>query len=302
MKKILLLILALPFVSAAQNKPRFENDTLYTSCGYKIYIGQTLQFGKAMGWDGFRYITVKNGVRARSLENNSIVVKDISGFDVSSLGNYYIDIKGSIIYKDGSKGVAIIHIAFEHAISKLLPGIIGELIVPDEFRISKETAGLLNKPGFHNDTLSTSCGYKIYKGQLLQFGKMTGNRDRFRYVNIKTDITHRSLENRQVRVKELKDFGISVLGNAYITIIGTLIVNNNDRGDIEIHLAFDHAIENIPGVPSELVVPDEFRNRLKVNPQATVLLPKKNLKRLKRNCWSNNSFSSSAMIYIILLP
>ena len=38
--------------------------------------------------------------------------------------------------------------------------------------------------------------------------------------------------------------------------------------DIEIHLAFDHAIENIVGIPSELVVPDEFRNRLKKDPQA----------------------------------
>ena len=36
------------------------------------------------------------------------------------------------------------------------------------------------------------------------------------------------------------------------------------------YLAFDHAIENMPGVPSKLVVPDEFRNRLKVNPQAEV--------------------------------
>lgn len=270
MKQFILFLLLCPMLSTAQNKPRFQNDTLFTSCGFKIYKGQTLQFGKAMGWDGFRHITVKNGIPARSLENNSIIVKNISGFDVSSLGNYYIDIKGNIVFKDGSKGVISIHMAFEHAIGNLLPGITGELIVPDAFRISKETAELLNKPGFQGDTLYTSCGYKIYNGQILQFGKMTGDRGRFRYVNIKTDITHHSLENRQVRIKELKDFGISVLGNGYITIIGTLIVNNKDRSDIEIHMAFDHAIENIPGVPSELVVPAEFTNRLKTNPQAEV--------------------------------
>ncbi len=33
-------------------------------------------------------------------------------------------------------------------------------------------------------------------------------------------------------------------------------------------MAFDHAIENIPGIPSELVVPDEFRGRLKKDPVA----------------------------------
>ncbi len=40
--------------------------------------------------------------------------------------------------------------------------------------------------------------------------------------------------------------------------------------DIEIHMAFDHAIENIPGIPSELVVPDEFRDRLRKDPQAEI--------------------------------
>ena len=49
--------------------------------------------------------------------------------------------------------------------------------------------------------------------------------------------------------------------------------------DIEIHMAFDHAIENIPGVPSELVVPDEFRNRLKIDPQTEV----ERLEKLYRN-------------------
>jgi hypothetical protein len=128
----------------------------------------------------------------------------------------------------------------------------------------------MNKPAFEEDTLYTSCGYKIYKGQVLQFGNPTGKKGKFMYVNIRTKITHHSLEGRQLRVKELKEFGFSVLGNGYITIIGTLIIKDTGRMDIEIHLAFDHAIENIPGVPSELVVPDEFRNRLKINLQAEV--------------------------------
>lgn len=271
MKQFVLLILLCPLLSIAQDKNhRFENDTLYTSSGFKIYKGQTLHFGKmANDFIGFRYIKLKN-VGAGSVENNSVLVKELSDYGFSPTGSATINVKAAIVYRDGSKGTISFSLAFDLAIGNRLPGTSSELIVPEAFRISKEQAIAINKPAFADDTLYTSCGYKIYKGQVLQFGKTTGNRGRFRYVNIITCITHNSLENRQLRVKELKAFGISVLGNAYITIIGTLIIKNTDRMDIEIHMAFDHAIENIPGVPSELLVPDEFRNRLKTDPLAEV--------------------------------
>ncbi len=272
MRYLLLSILLCPLLLTAQNKThRFQNDTLYTSCGFKIYKGQTLHFGKiANDFIGFRYISLKNGISTGSLENNSVVVKELSKYGFSPTGSAKINVKSAIVYKDGSKGTINFSLAFDLAIGSRLPGTDSELIVPEEYRISKEQAIAMNKPAFAEDTLYTSCGFKIYKGQALQFGKTTGKHGRFRYVNIITDITHHSLEDRQLRVKELKRFGISILGNAYITIIGTLIINNADKMDIEIHLAFDHAIENIPGVPSELMVPNEFRNRLKINPQTEV--------------------------------
>lgn len=280
MKQFILTLLLYPLLLAAQDKHRFENDTLYTSCGFKIYKGQTLHFGKmANDFIGFRYIKVKNGVRTEPMENSSVLVKELSGYGFSPTGSATINVKAAIVYKDGSKGTIVFSLAFDLAIGNRLPGISSELIVPEAFRISKEQAIAMNKPAFVDDTLHTSSGYKIYKGQVLQFGKTTGNREKFRYVNIITGITHNSLENRHLRVKELKAFGISVLGNAYITIIGTLIIKNTDRMDIEIHMAFDHAIENIPDVPSELVVPDEFRNRLKAEPQAEV----DRLEKLYRN-------------------
>lgn len=269
MKQFVLFILLCPLLSFAQVKiHRFENDTLYTSSGFKIYKSQTLHFGKmANDFIGFCYISLKNGVRAVSLENHSVVVKELSKYGLSPTGSATIQVTAAIVYKDGSKGTINFSLAFELAIGSRLPGISSELIVPEEFRITKEQSIAMNQPAFTDDTLYTSSGFKIYKGQVLQFGTTTGNRGRFRYVNIITDITHHSLENRQLRVKELKGFSISILGNAYISIIGTLIIKNTDRMDIEIHLAFDHAIENIPGVPSELLVPDEYRNRLKKDTQ-----------------------------------
>ena len=42
MKQLILSLLLHPTLLFAQQKHRFENDTLYTSCGYKIYPGQVL--------------------------------------------------------------------------------------------------------------------------------------------------------------------------------------------------------------------------------------------------------------------
>lgn len=86
-------------------------------------------------------------------------------------------------------------------------------------------------------------------------GKLTRDGE-FMYVNIKNKVPPLMLQNHSILVKELKDFGISVLSKGYITIKGILVVNNNERGEIIVHMAFDHAIENLPRIPSELVVPN----------------------------------------------
>jgi hypothetical protein len=116
-------------------------------------------------------------------------------------------------------------------------------------------------PRFENDTLYTSSGYKIYKGITLHFGKPTGNRGNFRYINIKSETKIASLINNSIVVKKMKNFGISVLGNGYIEIYGNVIFKDGSKGYVDIHMAFDRAIENSLDLPSELIVPDEYRNR-----------------------------------------
>lgn len=267
MKRILLFTLAFPLLVTAQYKPRFENDTVFTSCGFKIYPGQTLRFGKNNDWLGFRYITVKNGISSSSLENNSVVVTEVTKYKAPANGSPSVDIKAAIVYKDGSKGTVNLSILFEQAIENRLYGADGELIVPEAFRLTKEKALASHKPVMVNDTLFASCGYMIYPGSILQFGVITGYRNRFKYLNVRTNVTDVSLEKRKLRVKKLKEFGVSVLGNTYVTIIGTLIINGKDRDEIEMHVSIDYAIEDIPGVPSELVVPDQYRGILKRDPQ-----------------------------------
>jgi Short C-terminal domain len=135
MKKLLFVLMLLPFVSIAQKPlPRYENDTLYTSSGYKIYIGQVLHFGIGSGSGGkFKYVNIKNDIPYNALKNNSVTVKEMMNYGISILGNAYIEIIGSIVFKDGTKGGVDIHMAFDRAIeySGKSPG---ELLVPDEFK------------------------------------------------------------------------------------------------------------------------------------------------------------------------
>lgn len=264
MKQLLLLAILCPLLSAAQNKTnRFVNDTLYTSSGFKIYEGQTLRIGKRPNdFTGFRYIS-KISINPVSLENNSVVVRELSGYGYSPTGSATINVKAGIIYRDGSKGLVSFSLAFDLAAGSRLPGTTSELILPQEYLISLQQAIAMHKPVLEDDTLYTSSGFKIYKGQFLQFGEATGINGRFRYINILNAVTHSSLENKQILVREIKGLSFSVLGNAYIDIIGALVLKNKRTMEVEIHMAFDHAIENIPGIPGELVVPDEFRGKLK---------------------------------------
>lgn len=131
MMKIFFILLLSPIISTAQDpKPAYKNDTLYTTCGYKIYKGQTLYFGNGTGEKGkFRYINFKNRITAGSLINNSIVVRELKKVEIQQPDAGYVDIIGDIIFKDGSKGIVEIRLDFDQAIENA-PDLPSELTVP----------------------------------------------------------------------------------------------------------------------------------------------------------------------------
>jgi hypothetical protein len=116
-------------------------------------------------------------------------------------------------------------------------------------------------PRFENDTLYTSGGYKIYKGQTLSFAEGSGKNGNFRYAKLKGNDTPGTFANKSVVVEEVSDFKISGLNNAFIRIHGELIRNNGERKRIIFYLAFDKAIEGVQGMAPELIVPEEFKNK-----------------------------------------
>lgn len=117
------------------------------------------------------------------------------------------------------------------------------------------------KPRLENDTLYTLSGYKIYIGKVIEFANGLERYNRFKFVSVKNGILSTSLTNCSVTVKSFKKFWISGLDNGYIVFDGYLKRQNGVTEYIVLQMAFDRAIENSPVLPSEIKVPDEFRNK-----------------------------------------
>lgn len=135
MKKLIIIPLLFPLLSAAQNNiPRFENDTLYTSGGYKIYKGQTLQFAGGTSAAGYFKFLKFHSNMARTdtyiLQNSNVLVDKVKNFKYSGTDNYNIRISGTATLKDGKKLPVDFTMDFEKA-STAFEGLAAELILPE---------------------------------------------------------------------------------------------------------------------------------------------------------------------------
>lgn len=141
MKKIFLLAAFCPLLSIAQNNlPRFENDTLYTSGGYKIYKGQTLHFGSGTSDAGyfafvkFHPTMIKNNTYI--MQNSSMLVSRVRSYKYAGADNNSIRINGMVTYKDGKQEEADLLINFERA-TEDYDGLPSELLVPEAFKAKR---------------------------------------------------------------------------------------------------------------------------------------------------------------------
>lgn len=119
-------------------------------------------------------------------------------------------------------------------------------------------------PRFEKDTLYTTSGYKIYKGQILRLAIGTASENgKFRFVKLHNGLHlyDSKFHNTNILVNKLSDYEVSGLGNIYIRVRGTITYKDSSKTKIDIDINFDRAIENFKGLPSELIVPDEFTNK-----------------------------------------
>ncbi len=252
MIKFLITFLLIPLFSSAQQRriPRFENDTLYTITGYRIYNGIKLKFGAGVRnrMGSFKYINIKSDQASNVLVGNSFIIKRMLNFGVSQLNNTYIEIKGQVIYKDGSTGGVDLHIAIDSAIST------GEIIMPeDQVAVIPVTSDAhKNLPRLDNDTLYTISGPKIYPGLVIQFGNGTGRKGAFRYISFMSVGTIPGISNTTAVVKKLSHFGINDLNESFIEMLATINFKDGSNGSLSMRISFEHAM-----AAAELIVTND---------------------------------------------
>ncbi|MDN3691301.1 SHOCT domain-containing protein [Chryseobacterium tructae] len=150
MKRLVFLLTLLVFgVSFAQTAPTFENDTLTTSTGFKVYEGLDLKIGTGSMNDGdFKFIrtnassmfnyTSTTGYQGLANQANSFK-RSNSGltFKVKKIMPRGSKRNGFVYYAKIGSGLMNYEIDLENAIKS------GELIIPAEF-LSKEKSQNLN--------------------------------------------------------------------------------------------------------------------------------------------------------------
>jgi len=126
------------------------------------------------------------------------------------------------------------------------------------FLVSSISIQAQTLPRFNGDTLYTASGFKIFKGQLLNFAEGTGQNGHFRFVKIKGGDNPKKLTNRTIEVRKISDYYISGLDNAYIRIKGAYPKKNGSIKIIRFKMLFEKAIQGFMGSTPELKIPNEF--------------------------------------------
>lgn len=149
MKKIFFTLIFCPLFSSAQTTlPRFENDTLYTSGGFKIFEGKILQLGKGTDAAGyFRFLKFHSRMGRNdtyTLQNGTLLVNKLKSYKYANPDDNSIRISGTVTYTDGKKADIDILLNFERA-TENYDGLASELIVPEEFK-NKRAATVTKEP------------------------------------------------------------------------------------------------------------------------------------------------------------
>lgn len=134
------------------------------------------------------------------------------------------------------------------------------------YNVKSKIAPDPNAPKLENDTLFTSSGYKMYPGKILHIGVGTGKGKGFRFLKDGTSYGSYKMAGATVLIEKVSDLRTSTVGNMYIFIRGRITFKDGSQSEITLNIAFDNALEDRPALPSELIVPDEFKHKEKESP------------------------------------
>jgi hypothetical protein len=171
MKRFVIFFLLPSLCFAQKPVPRFEHDTVYTTCGFKIYKGQTLQLGHGNENGKLRFVRDNWKLYGFPFGDGKITILYFEKYIISRMGNPYIDVAVDLVTKKGKKVMGGMKIYFDKAIepsASLGP----EIIVPDEFRVKISVGSIadeiakLNK--LYQDSIITKEEFEMAKRKLLE--------------------------------------------------------------------------------------------------------------------------------------
>jgi Short C-terminal domain len=150
MKKIFALLLLLPMAAVSQNNAaRFENDTLYSTGGYMIYKGQTLNLAKGTSAAGYfkhlKFHSSMSRTDTYTMQHSTVLVNRLRNFKVQG-DRYTIRINGMATLSDGRKTEVDMIMDVENAMAGT-DGLAAELTVPAEYVSRRTIPAATPKPG-----------------------------------------------------------------------------------------------------------------------------------------------------------
>ncbi len=119
-------------------------------------------------------------------------------------------------------------------------------------------------PRFEKDTLYTTSGYTIYKGQQLHLANGTSEAGYFRFIKFHVSQGKNntySLQNSTLQVERLRSYKYAGPDENSIRITGTVTYSDNSKEETDIIMNFERAISGFEGLPGELKVPEAFKNK-----------------------------------------
>lgn len=119
-------------------------------------------------------------------------------------------------------------------------------------------------PRFVNDTLYTTSGYTIYKGQVLHPGSGTSDAGYFKFIKFHPSMGKNNtyiLKGSSILVNKLKNYKNSGSDENTIRIMGTASYTDGRKEEVDIIMNFERAIENFGGQAAELIVPEEYTSK-----------------------------------------
>jgi len=135
MNKLTFLFLLSPLLAASQNPvSRFENDTVFTASGYKVYKDQVLQMANGTSEAGYfnfvKFHSTMNRNDTYILQSSTVRVNKIRSFKASGPGSFSARLFGMASLKDGKQMEVDLLIDLDKAIGNQPY----EIAVPAEFR------------------------------------------------------------------------------------------------------------------------------------------------------------------------